>query len=60
MGVAAGIALQEKYLIAFWLAGLGIGLIATPARRVFRAPSVRGSRYRRANCVAQFSVASGQ
>ena len=38
MGVAAGIALQEKYLIAFWLAGLGIGLIATPARRVFLSP----------------------
>ena len=38
MGIAAGIALQEKYLIAFWLAGLGLGLIATPARRVFLSP----------------------
>ena len=38
MGIAAGIALQEKYLIAFWLAALGLGLIATPARRVFLSP----------------------
>ena len=38
MGIAAGIALQEKYLISFWLAGLGLGLIATPARRVFLSP----------------------
>jgi hypothetical protein len=40
MGIAAGIALQEKYLIAFWLAGLGLGLIATPARRVFLSPYI--------------------
>jgi hypothetical protein len=38
MGIGAGIALQEKYLIAFWLAGLGLGLIATPARRLFLSP----------------------
>jgi len=35
MGIAVGIALQAKYLIAFWLLGLGLGLIVTPARRVF-------------------------
>lgn len=38
LGAAAGIALQAKYLIVFWLAGLGIGLIATPARRSLLRP----------------------
>jgi 4-amino-4-deoxy-L-arabinose transferase-like glycosyltransferase len=33
LGVVAGIALLSKYMIAFWLAALGLGLIATPARR---------------------------
>jgi hypothetical protein len=38
IGGAVGIALQAKYLIAFWLAGLGLGLLATAARRVFLSP----------------------
>lgn len=42
LGVAAGIALQAKYLIAFWLAGLGLGLIATPARRSLLSPYLYG------------------
>lgn len=33
IGVAAGIALQSKYMIAFWLVALGVGIVATPARR---------------------------
>jgi 4-amino-4-deoxy-L-arabinose transferase-like glycosyltransferase len=33
LGVVAGIALLSKYMLAFWLAALGIGLVATPARR---------------------------
>lgn len=38
LGAAVGIALHAKYLIAFWLVGLGAGLIATPARRSFAGP----------------------
>jgi 4-amino-4-deoxy-L-arabinose transferase-like glycosyltransferase len=38
LGLAAGIALEAKYLIAFWLAGLGVGLVATPARRSLARP----------------------
>jgi hypothetical protein len=38
LGLAAGIALEAKYLIAFWIAGLGVGLIATPARRSLTRP----------------------
>ena len=41
-GCAAGIALQAKYLIAFWLAGLGFGLIATPARGSLLSPYIYG------------------
>ncbi len=33
IGTAAGIALLSKYMIAFWLVALGLGLLATPARR---------------------------
>jgi 4-amino-4-deoxy-L-arabinose transferase-like glycosyltransferase len=42
MGCAAGIALQAKYLIAFWLAGLGAGLLATRARRWLLSPYLYG------------------
>ena len=42
LGVAAGIALQAKYLIAFWLAGLGLGSVATPARRSLLSPYLYG------------------
>lgn len=38
IGVVAGIALLTKYTIAFWLMALGIGLLATPARRTFAWP----------------------
>jgi hypothetical protein len=33
VGATAGIAFLAKYTIAFWLAALGVGLLATPARR---------------------------
>jgi hypothetical protein len=38
LGVVAGVALLSKYMIAFWLAALGIGLVATPARRSLARP----------------------
>lgn len=38
IGAAVGIALQAKYLIVFWLAGLGLGLLTTSARRLLLSP----------------------
>lgn len=38
LGAAAGVALLSKYMIAFWLAALGFGLLATPARRSLARP----------------------
>ena len=38
-GVVAGLALQIKYAMMFWIAGLTVGLILTPERRVFRRPA---------------------
>ena len=38
LGIAAGVALMAKYLIAFWLAALGIGILATPVRRSLARP----------------------
>ncbi len=35
IGVVAGVALLAKYTMVFWLAALGFGLLATPARRSF-------------------------
>jgi 4-amino-4-deoxy-L-arabinose transferase-like glycosyltransferase len=40
IGVVAGLALLSKYMIAFWLAALGVGLVATPARRSLAHPYV--------------------
>ena len=34
-GVVAGLILEVKYAALFWLAGLTIGLLATPERRIF-------------------------
>ena len=34
LGTIAGVALLSKYTVAIWLAALGVGLLATPARRV--------------------------
>jgi 4-amino-4-deoxy-L-arabinose transferase-like glycosyltransferase len=34
VGAVAGLALLTKYMVAFWLAGLAIGMLATSARRV--------------------------
>lgn len=42
LGVAAGIALEAKYLLAFWLAALGIGILSTPARRSLARPYIYG------------------
>jgi hypothetical protein len=39
IGVVAGLALLSKYMIAFWLAALGVGLVATPARRFLTRPA---------------------
>lgn len=33
-GLVAGVQLEIKYAVVFWLFGLGIGLLATPQRRV--------------------------
>ena len=38
IGVAAAVGLLSKYMIAFWLAALGLGLLATPARRSLARP----------------------
>lgn len=35
IGVVVGVALLAKYTMVFWLAALGLGLVATPARRSF-------------------------
>ena len=40
IGVVAGLALLSKYMIAFWLAALGVGLVMTPARRSLARPHV--------------------
>ncbi|HEY1878552.1 MAG TPA: glycosyltransferase family 39 protein, partial [Caulobacteraceae bacterium] len=40
IGAIAGFSLETKYLIAFFLAGLVIGLLATPARRSLLRPWV--------------------
>jgi len=42
LGLVVGVALQAKYLIVFWLAGLGLGLIAPPPRRSFAKPYLYG------------------
>ena len=34
IGVTAGVALLSKYMLAFWLVALAIGVLATPARRL--------------------------
>ena len=34
-GVIAGLAMEAKYGIAIWLIGLAVGMVATPARRIF-------------------------
>jgi len=39
IGIAAGVGFLAKYTIAFWLVALGIGLVATPARRLLARPS---------------------
>jgi 4-amino-4-deoxy-L-arabinose transferase-like glycosyltransferase len=36
-GVAAGVALQAKYGMFLWMAGLFVGLLLTPARRILAA-----------------------
>ena len=38
LGLAAGIAFLAKYTIVFWLVGLGLGLLATPQRRLLAGP----------------------
>ena len=38
LGVAGGIGFLSKYTIAFWLAALGIGVIATGSRRLAASP----------------------
>jgi 4-amino-4-deoxy-L-arabinose transferase-like glycosyltransferase len=38
LGIVAGIGFLSKYTIAFWLAALGIGLVATRARRLLTDP----------------------
>ncbi len=41
-GLIGGISLEAKYGIMFWGLGLGLGLLLTPARAVFRWPSLWG------------------
>ena len=38
IGAVAGVALLSKYMIAFWLLALGLGILATPARRSLARP----------------------
>ena len=38
IGAVAGVALLTKYMIAFWLLALGLGLVLTPARRSLTRP----------------------
>jgi hypothetical protein len=40
LGAVAGLALLSKYMIAFWLAALALGVLATPARRSLARPEV--------------------
>jgi 4-amino-4-deoxy-L-arabinose transferase-like glycosyltransferase len=40
IGVAAGLALLTKYMLAFWLVALGVGVLATPARRSLARPQL--------------------
>jgi Dolichyl-phosphate-mannose-protein mannosyltransferase len=37
LGIAAGLGILSKYTIALWLMALGIGVVATPARRCLRS-----------------------
>jgi len=39
-GVVAGIAMEAKYGIAFWIVPLGIGVLLTPARRILVWPAL--------------------
>jgi 4-amino-4-deoxy-L-arabinose transferase-like glycosyltransferase len=39
-GVVAGVAMEAKYGIAFWLVPLGIGVLLTPARRILAWPAL--------------------
>ena len=39
-GLVAGIAFEAKYGIAIWLIALGLGLVCTPARAMFRWPQL--------------------
>jgi 4-amino-4-deoxy-L-arabinose transferase-like glycosyltransferase len=39
-GLVAGLDLQVKYAVPFWAAGLAIGLLATPQRRVLMRPAL--------------------
>lgn len=41
-GLVAGLALEVKYALLFWLAGLAVGLLATPERRIFAARALYG------------------
>lgn len=38
-GLVAGIALQIKYSMVFWMAGISAGLLLTPERRLFLRPA---------------------
>jgi 4-amino-4-deoxy-L-arabinose transferase-like glycosyltransferase len=38
MGSVVGVALLSKYMIVFWLAALGLGIVTTPARRSLARP----------------------
>jgi 4-amino-4-deoxy-L-arabinose transferase-like glycosyltransferase len=38
IGAVAGLVLLSKYMLAFWLAALGMGVLATPARRSLAHP----------------------
>ena len=40
VGVVAGIAMQSKYMIAFWLVALGAGVLLTPERRLLLRPKL--------------------
>ena len=38
-GVVAGLSLQVKYSMAFWMIGLSVGLLLSPERRLFLRPA---------------------
>jgi hypothetical protein len=40
IGAVAGLALLSKYMLAFWLVALGVGVLATPARRSLAHPQL--------------------